>query len=556
MLSAGCALFNPKASPTTTEAVVSPARLRYVSGSPMLWMDGSNFVYVEGGEFTMGADTPGGSDITPAHTVNLQGFWIQQTEVTNRMYAQCVEQGKCNTPIREDKAPYWYSDPRHADDPVVGVTWSNALDYCTWIQATLPTEAQWEKSARGIEGFNYPWGNIDPTCDLLNYQGCLTPARVNRVFSYPEGASPYNAMDMGGNIYEWVKDWYAASYYSISPAADPPGPDTGTQRVTRSSSFNSLVDAVLVTERTPLEPTKHTAELGFRCVLAGDKDIQGFAPPCTTGALIPQAVPPEVPTDGPTPIQVRSAFCESKGVGVVTIYFPEWDAGDGPTGTFEFSATGGEIICSDLSDGHSVECYGSALVPGTYVTVTICPLQVPTFDIEPTCPTGYTLDMEDGLCHYDITIVGAGPDSCTAEEFWYEGYGCLPVSGDSPAPCPPGYVQMEFPGEGTLCVPVSIGTVPDTCLVGTLVSELNCCQVPGSTTPACPLGWSYDSETHRCHEDAPSDQCQTFTFYIPPCPTTPPPQISCEPQTCPPTSNQVWCQSLCACIDPGKQSCP
>jgi formylglycine-generating enzyme required for sulfatase activity len=559
LLAAGCVfpMFGSKSTATSESPgiAITGSSAKYVTGSPMLWMDGSNFVYVEGGEFVMGADLAGGGDITPAHTVNLQGFWIQQTEVTNRMYAQCVEQEICKKPIREDKAPYWYSDAQHADSPVVGLNWSNAMDYCTWIQATLPTEAQWEKAARGIEKLIYPWGNTDPTCNLLNYKGCLNPAQVNRVFSYPAGVSPYNAADMSGNIFEWVSDWYAADFYSVSPAADPAGPATGTKRVTRSSSFNSQGNALVTTLRTPLEPTAHSAELGFRCVLTG-KDIQGFLPPCTAGSIIPAAVAPEAPSESLEDIKVRSAYCESEGVGRVNFYFSEWE-GSGIVEAFDISATGGDIICTNGPGSQSIVCYGSALIPGTYVAVTMCPKITSSPLITPVCPTGYSLDPADGLCHFDLEIVGAGPDSCTAEERWYEGYGCLPMLGDPAAPCPPGYAQMVFEdGSAPLCVPATTGSVPDTCLMGTLVPELNCCQIPASATPACPVGWTYHPITHHCHEDAPSDECQTLNFYVGACPTTPPPQTSCQPQTCSDPKNYGWCQSLCACIPWLGYSCP
>ena len=130
-------------------------------GSTFQYVDGSILVAVPGGPFTMGH---GGSD-NPEHTVTLSDFWIYKAKVVNQQYALCVNAGKCTLPDKIDD--FTYADATHANDPVVGVTWAQASDYCSFVHGQLPTEAQWEKTARGPDGNIYPWGNNSPACDLL-----------------------------------------------------------------------------------------------------------------------------------------------------------------------------------------------------------------------------------------------------------------------------------------------------------------------------------------------------------------------------------------------------
>jgi formylglycine-generating enzyme required for sulfatase activity len=159
--------------------------------------DGMVMVYVPEGPFTMGSNT-GSNDQRPEHTVTLDAFWIDQTEVTNAMYTLCVKAGVCDSPFRQN-------DPAYSRHPV-NAHWDEAVAYCKLVGARLPTEAEWEKAARGIDGRAYPWGNEAPSCTLANNYGCVGDSKP--VGSYPSGASPYGAYDMSGNVWEWTFDWY------------------------------------------------------------------------------------------------------------------------------------------------------------------------------------------------------------------------------------------------------------------------------------------------------------------------------------------------------------
>ena len=220
------------------------------AGTVMTWMDGGSLAYVPAGQFSMGA---GGAD-NPSHSVSLSAYWISRTKITNRMYALCVGVGVCAPPASIPGGPV-YSNPVYADHPVVGVNWEQASAYCGWAGGRLPTEAEWEKVARGPGGNTYPWGEEQPSCDLLNYAGCADS--TTSVIAYPESASPYLALDMAGNAFEWVADWYDASYYATSPIQDPPGAESGIYRVIRGSGFESDSTQIASAIRRPADPTLH-----------------------------------------------------------------------------------------------------------------------------------------------------------------------------------------------------------------------------------------------------------------------------------------------------------
>lgn len=195
---------------------------------------GVPYVYVPAGEFMMGSpDGIGGFDEHPQHSVLLDAFWIMQTEVTNAQFAKCVATGACTAPDNSR-----WQDTAYADHPVTAVDWSQANAYAEWVGGRLPTEAEWEKAARGTDGRTYPWGDEQPnesSANCCNFVGDTMP-----VGSYPAGASPYGLLDMAGNVWEWTADWYDSRYYGESQYSDPTGPTGpffGDLRALRGGSF-------------------------------------------------------------------------------------------------------------------------------------------------------------------------------------------------------------------------------------------------------------------------------------------------------------------------------
>ena len=206
----------------------------------------------------------------PLHTVNLDAYYIDQFEVTNARYQACVDAGVCTPPKLADSISHrvYFGSPDFADYPVINVDWFQATDFCAWEGKRLPTEAEWVKAARGPDDTRkYPWGDEPPTCELANFweglNGCGGDTAA--VGSYPAGASPYGVMDMAGNVWEWVNDWYAADYYSVSPTNNPQGPDSGVGRVNIGGAFDSISLNLDTTSRSPWGPSLYDSMTGFRC---------------------------------------------------------------------------------------------------------------------------------------------------------------------------------------------------------------------------------------------------------------------------------------------------
>lgn len=227
--------------------------------------DDMPLIFIPAGEFIMGTDD-GELNEKPLQTVYLDSYWIDQTEVTNEMYLKCISAGICEAPTADGfYAPTnHYTLPENAKSPVVYVSWTDASTYCAWVDRRLPTEAEWEKAARGTSGQTYPWGDQPANTELLNFDNEI--GKPVAVGSFPAGASPYGVLDMAGNAWEYVQDWYAEDYYLYAPSNNPPGPSSGVNRSVRGGGFFSQSYEVRASFRNPAGPEyKLGSDFGFRC---------------------------------------------------------------------------------------------------------------------------------------------------------------------------------------------------------------------------------------------------------------------------------------------------
>ncbi|MGE3153458.1 MAG: SUMF1/EgtB/PvdO family nonheme iron enzyme [Nitrospiraceae bacterium] len=214
------------------------------------------------GEFLMGSDD-GLPDARPVHAVHLSAYRIDKYEVTNARYRRCVEAGVCQPP--KVRAPF--EDQALGQYPVTSVTWMQARTFCQWAGQRLPTEAEWEKAARGVDGRRYAWGNDrDPILSRgKNGENQTNHGEPQPVGSFQEGASPYGALDLTGNVWEWVKDWYAEDFYAVAPPRDPQGPPRGSFRVLRGGDWGQGPLELQTSYRGWDEMTYWGPTLGFRC---------------------------------------------------------------------------------------------------------------------------------------------------------------------------------------------------------------------------------------------------------------------------------------------------
>ncbi len=430
----------PTLVPVPTTAVPPTATLKPIvlSGPPMevgsMWpyVDGSVVVAVPAGPFTMGH---GGSD-NPEHTVTLSDYWIYQGKVTNQQYALCVKAGKCKTPDLIDNLGY--SDVTRANDPVVGVTWDMAAAYCGFVHGALPTEAQWEKAARGPNGLVYPWGNGAPSCDYLNFNNCV--GKTTNIVTYPQGQSYYHGLDLEGNAYEWVADWYNALYYKSSPNQDPLGPDTGQMRSVRSASYRSNADQVPASTRRFELPNAHSRELGFRCVVL---DPTYFAPMCSSIGLLDVGpsgssgggqLQPDCPTIG---IGLTS-MCKA---GLMRVTFTS----DDPS-----AQVGGVGSCFGVQTGSFPKVYDCA----SSTTATLDANCTFTSSGSVQCSNHYTLDTSTGMCVWDGT--GTLGTQCLPGYNYDPVNQCCsvqPGTGTNFPVCPNGTALGYVPPGNYVCVP-------------------------------------------------------------------------------------------------------
>jgi len=232
-----------------------------------------NMISIPAGQFMMGCNTSLDSncanDEKPYHAVTLSGYKIDKHEVTAGEFAVCVADGACNN--SGDRQYYENSENSSCNlnasnkgtHPVNCVTWYGAKAYCVWLGKRLPTEAEWEKAARGTEGQVYPWGNQTATCALANLSSC--GSGTVPVESIEAGKSPYGIYESAGNVGEWVNDYYDSAYYETSPSNDPQGPASGTNRSLRGASWGSGAVNLRSSNRYTYLPTNYSVYDGFRC---------------------------------------------------------------------------------------------------------------------------------------------------------------------------------------------------------------------------------------------------------------------------------------------------
>jgi formylglycine-generating enzyme required for sulfatase activity len=231
-------------------------------------------VMIPAGTFPMGVpsgDRDGGRDEYPRHDVFVDAFWIDKFEVTNGRYWEFVKATGHRVPQNPTNPTRNLWESGHMTDsvaerPVINVDWFDAEAYCTWAGKRLPTEAEWEKAAKGTSDRRFPWGNVEPTAKHLNYnQRWIGERTLMPVGSYEAGKSPYGVYDMAGNVWEWVNDWYDARYYETSPFKNPKGPQEGSKKVIRGAGWQNETPTVRIFTRVESDPTVRNESTGFRC---------------------------------------------------------------------------------------------------------------------------------------------------------------------------------------------------------------------------------------------------------------------------------------------------
>ena len=250
--------------------VVAAVLVAWAHGVTGASLSAPDLVKVPAGPFVMG-DHDGQYDEKPPRRVELAAFSIMRTEVTQAAYLACVQAQRCEVP------KILAASPQH---PVVGVTWKDAKAFCQWRGGALPTEAQWEKAARGTDRRRYPWGARDKRAGV-GRANCMTGCRSDKrdgtktklwphampVGGRKDGASPSGALDMAGNVEEWVADWYGEGAYHDMPEKDPTGPMTGVYKAVRGGEFSQPLDVLRASNRYWADPRSYNDRRGFRCVL-------------------------------------------------------------------------------------------------------------------------------------------------------------------------------------------------------------------------------------------------------------------------------------------------
>jgi len=275
LMMAMAGLLSLAAAPTETGKGGQAPAAETVKGK-----DGAAMVLVPSGAFKMGSND-GLPNERPEHQVTLDAYYIDQYEVTLSLYRKFLESGKHDSP------PTWDDEAATTvgDRPAIGMKWSDAAAYCQWAGKRLPTEAEWEKAARGTDGRRYPWGHMQPFVDIANYNRGVWVSETITLVAVTSGLegmsvrhglkeggkSPYGLAHMAGNASEWVADWYDREYYQQSPEKNPAGPAQGEKRVLRGGSWADLPQALRVTARFSAEPDFEDRTIGFRCAMTAGK---------------------------------------------------------------------------------------------------------------------------------------------------------------------------------------------------------------------------------------------------------------------------------------------
>jgi len=289
----------PTRAPTATLSATATLDIGSSMTNPI---DGAEMVYVPAGEFLMGSeDSDAESDEGPEHFVYLDAFWIYKYEVKNAQFAAFIAETGYETEAEEIGYGYvfnwgvlynidgaYWAEPQGpgsdieglGDHPVIHVTWQDANEYCQWASGRLPTEAEWEKAARGEDGRKYSWGNSDISgvkanyCDkncIYNWQDISQDDGYERtapVGSYQDGVSPYGVLDMAGNVMEFVYDWQGKDYYASSPGINPTGPEDGRYHVIRGGAWCTSEHFLTTWDRFGSTPGYEDDTIGCRCSLS------------------------------------------------------------------------------------------------------------------------------------------------------------------------------------------------------------------------------------------------------------------------------------------------